>query len=76
MAEVVRMSEGSVLKLKVENGVNAKGTIQYAVRTIADVNSKLSDADALQLATDIGKLQKYTVHSVHRSDTAQLGEKV
>ena len=54
---VKRMEAGTKLILQVETGVNAKGAATYSLRTFANINPELADADALQIATAFGGLQ-------------------
>jgi hypothetical protein len=71
---VKRNEAGSKLILQVETGVNAKGTVTCSPRTFAHINPELADEDAMQIATELGTLQKHVVHSVNRQDAAQLGQ--
>ena len=56
---VKRMEAGTKLILQVETGVNAKGAATYSLRTFANINPELADADALQIGTALGALQKH-----------------
>ena len=71
---VKRMEAGTKLILQVETGVNAKGAATYSLRTFANINPELADADALQIGTALGALQKHAVSAIHRQDAAKLGE--
>ena len=71
---VKRKEAGTKLLLQVETGVNAKGVATYSMRTFAHINPELADADALQIGTALGALQKHAVNSIHRQDAAKLGE--
>ncbi|GEM_PF-205553 len=71
---VKRMEAGTKLILQVETGVNAKGAATYSLRTFANINPELADADALQIGTALGALQKHAVNSIHRQDAGKLRE--
>ena len=68
----VRKSTQSVLKLQVDNGVNAKGIPVTATRTFDDFSGALTDDTVLEIGTALGALQSHEVAAVKRVDTVEL----
>lgn len=60
------------LSLAVVTGQKPDGTMTTATRTVGNINPSLSDADMLDIGTDLGALQKHEVTAVKRIDTAEL----
>lgn len=60
------------LSISVVTGQKADGTMITATRTVGNINPSLTDADMLDIGTDLGALQKHEVAAVKRIDSAEL----
>lgn len=60
------------LSISVLTGQKDDGTMTTATRSVGNINPSLSDADMLDIGTDLGALQKYEVAAVKRIDSAEL----
>ena len=60
------------LSISVVTGQKADGTMTTATRTVGNINPSITDADMLDIGTDLGALQKYEVAAVKRTDSAEL----
>lgn len=71
---IEKQNQASVLKVKVGTGTSAMGATTYTVRTVADINPALTDADLFAIGKAFGDLQIYPVGSINRVDSAALLE--
>ena len=60
------------LSISVLTGQKPDGTMTTATRTVGNINPSLTDADMLDIGTDLGALQKHEVAAVKRIDSAEL----
>lgn len=60
------------LSISVLTGQKDDGTMTTATRSVGNINPSLTDADMLDIGTDLGALQKYEVAAVKRIDSAEL----
>jgi hypothetical protein len=69
---VVKMPQSGKLVLKVQTGVNASGSPVYRLRTLANIKSDVTDADAFAVAQSLAGLQQHTLVDIVRQDLNSL----
>lgn len=62
------------LIVKVQTGTTTTGKASYSSRSFKYINSQISEDDILAIGQKIAGLQKYTLGSVYRQDTAEVAE--
>lgn len=68
----VKQNSETDLVLKVQTGVDDDESPTYSRRTIGNINPSLSDDNFLDIGNSIAGLQKYTLGSVIREDSAEI----
>ena len=67
-----RIDTKSTFRLKLETGINDKGTATYSARSFSGINPALTDDELLGIAEGLAGLQSHTLAEVDRIDTAAL----
>lgn len=70
----VKKNNETDMVLKVQTGVSENDAPTYSRRTIGNINPSLSDDNFLDVGSSIANLQKYTLGSVIRKDSAEIAE--
>lgn len=58
--------------IKVETGTTSTGKASYSSRSFGYINPALTEDDILDIGQKLAGLQKYTLGSVNRQDTAEI----
>lgn len=58
--------------VKVQTGTTSTGKASYSSRSFNYINPNISEDDILDIGQKIASLQKYTLGSVNRQDTAEI----
>lgn len=69
---VVKQPYSCSMKLRYQNGVNAKGDPVYVNRTYSKVKVTATDQDLYDVAQALNGLQTNSLHSVCRVDDGEL----
>lgn len=69
---VGKLPQNSKLVIKVQTGVNTKGTPVYRQRTYANIKASAADADIYAIGNSLSGLQKYPAGSISRVDENEL----
>lgn len=70
----VKQNSETDMVLKVQTGVSEDESPTYSRRTIGNINPSLTDDDFLAVGTAVAGLQKYTLDTVVREDSAEIVE--
>lgn len=70
----VKQNSETDMILKVQTGVSEDESPTYSRRTIGNINPSLTDDDFLAVGTAVAGLQKYTLDTVVREDSAEIVE--
>ena len=70
----VKQNSETDIVLKVQTGVSEDESPTYSRRTIGNINPSLTDDDFLAVGTAVAGLQKYTLGTVIREDSAEIVE--
>lgn len=70
----VKQNSETDMILKVQTGVSEDESPTYSRRTIGNINPSLTDDDFLAVGTAVAGLQKYTLDTVIREDSAEIVE--
>lgn len=68
----VKKNSETDMVLKVQTGISEDENPTYSRRTIGNINPSLSDDNFLDVGTSIASLQKYTLGTVIREDSAEI----
>lgn len=60
--------------VKVQTGTTATGKASYSSRSFDDINPEITDDNVLAIGQKMAGLQKYTLGSVNREDSAEIAQ--